>query len=127
VQWSKPANSSFPTSEVAPSPAPAHGRGKLLVAGVLVASRYKEEELKKKKQLHRAHKEEEFRRRSSYTVHTQLRRNERLAIERSQQTDVRDCQEPLLQKAQNAKKKKNSEEEEVLHGAHATTSQRTAG
>jgi hypothetical protein len=27
-------------------------------------------------------------------VHTRLRRNERLAIERSQQTDVRDCQEP---------------------------------
>jgi hypothetical protein len=31
-------------------------------------------------------------------VHTRLRRNERLAIERLQQTDVRDCQEPLLQK-----------------------------
>jgi hypothetical protein len=31
------------------------------------------------------------RRRSSYTVHTRLRLNERLAIERSQQTDVRDC------------------------------------
>jgi hypothetical protein len=31
-------------------------------------------------------------------VRTRLRRNERLAIERSQQTDVRDCQEPLLQK-----------------------------
>jgi hypothetical protein len=41
-------------------------------------------------------------RRSSYTVHTRLRRNERLAIERSQQTDVRDCQEPL-HKAQNAR------------------------
>jgi hypothetical protein len=31
-------------------------------------------------------------------VHTRLRLNERLAIERSQQTDVRDCQETLLQK-----------------------------
>jgi hypothetical protein len=47
----------------------------------------------KKKQLHQSG------RRSSYTVHTRLRRNERLAIERSQQTDARDCQEPLHQKA----------------------------
>jgi hypothetical protein len=39
-----------------------------------------------------------LKRRSSYTVHTRLRRNERLAIQRSQQTDVRDCQEPLHQK-----------------------------
>jgi hypothetical protein len=39
------------------------------------------------------------RRRSSHAVHTRLRRNERLAIERLQQTDCnRDCQEPLLQK-----------------------------
>jgi hypothetical protein len=103
------------------------------------------------------------RRRSSYTVHTRLRRNERLAIERSQQTDVRDCQEPLrksseeeavtpctrdyvatngwLSKGRNrlTSGRKSSEEEEevlhreeefeeeVLHGAHATTSQRTAG
>jgi hypothetical protein len=37
-------------------------------------------------------------------MHTRLRRNERLAIERSEQTDVRDCQEPLLQKAQNEQK-----------------------
>jgi hypothetical protein len=48
------------------------------------------------KQLHRV--EEAVRRRSSYTVHTQLRRNERLAIERLQQTDVMDCQEPQLKK-----------------------------
>jgi hypothetical protein len=63
---------------------------------------------------------------SSYTVHTRLRRNERLAIERLQQTDVRDRQEPLLQKgskriAKRWKKKKQ------LHRAHATTSKRTAG
>jgi hypothetical protein len=38
------------------------------------------------------------RRRSSYTVHTRLRHNERLAIESSQQTGFGDCQEPLLQK-----------------------------
>jgi hypothetical protein len=32
-------------------------------------------------------------------VYTRLRRNERLAIKRLQQTGVRDCQEPLLQKS----------------------------
>jgi hypothetical protein len=36
--------------------------------------------------------------RHSHTVHTRLRRNERLAMRRLQQTDVRGCQEPLLQK-----------------------------
>jgi hypothetical protein len=50
-------------------------------------------------------------RRSSYTVHTRLRRNQRLAIERSQQTDVRDCQEPLLQKGS---KRTPSQEEEAV-------------
>jgi hypothetical protein len=54
-----------------------------------------------------------------YTALTRLRRDEPLAIERSQQTDVRDCQEPLLQRlkthAQRALNAKNGRNRNERH------------
>jgi hypothetical protein len=66
-----------------------------------------------------------LRERSSYTVHTRLRRNERLGIVGLQQTDVRDCREPLLQKgskthaqrALNAKNGRNQSEGGITQSA----------